>query len=569
MAINFINNIIAQLGSGNKSAVHVSVTPRLGIEMILIDRETNTVKKYGYKPLEYNEALREIKDYNEFKTALTDLFDELKIDPKTSVILSIPTVHIGKIELPLILSDDMIQEAIISEVEQSYIFKRCEPIVSWVELVGDSNSETRTILYSAIQKPVIDSIKESLTSIGSSLEKLEISLTSDLRALSYTGLTQSQMTEGTPWTLMVIKSNGYELVQMNGQKICDFYTEPLALKTYEMEEIYDAIYASVQIALLNFPTNNLVIISETDIVSAEHMAAKIQIDGNITYIENNDLKKQDYLPVSLEILPDIAAKVSLGAIGVATIYIHTLESEFEFTGNKQNSSTTAQPIYVNWQGKEYELTEPIMIRILLIIGAVLIIPSLLALLIFSSVSKNAQKNLDDVNGKIKVIEGQITELNGKTDDGDFDVTKEIENVIKTNRTKLIAYSALGESVPKKLWIKYYSTREDGKIDIIGVSENVEDIYIFFRNLKDSIIDSQLRLNKLEMQTNSVEDAVLSSSNYEFEITNLSEEDLKAKTEGDSASKNSDSKSDSKGDNNNSPSDSNKKNVKDLEEVEVH
>ena len=78
--------------------------------------------------------------------------------------------------------------------------------------------------------------------------------------------------------------------------------------------------------------------------------------------------------------------------------------------------------------------------------------------------------------------------------------------------------------------------DQGKFDIKGISEDVEDIYIFFKNMKDSLIDNQLRLHKLEMLSDSIDDAVIPDGPvmYNFEITNMSEGDLnpsaKPKTE---------------------------------------
>ena len=575
MATDFLSNILSSLSSGSKNSVFMSISPRNGLEVAQIDPATRTVQKYGYRFIEYNEALKEIKDFADLKKSIEELFAELQINLKSNIVLSIPTVHIGKIDLPLILSEEMVQEAIISEVEQAYIFKRCEPVVSWIEVLGNQDSENRTMIYSAVQKPTIDALKEMFTSMGATLERIEISLTTDLRALAYSGITEKQMTDGNFWTLMIIKSNGYELIQMNGSKIFDYYTEPLALKTYELEEIYDAIYTSVQISLLNFPTNNLVILSETDMVSAEHMASKMQIDGTITFVENNEYKKQDFIPVSLEILPDIASKISLDVIGVAAAKIQNIQSSFDFSGNKQVASkVVAEPIHINFQGKEYELTEPILRNIVIVLGALLIVPCLIAMLALSSVQKNSQAKLDEINSKISGLDAEIAKFKD-TDKGSFDAKAEIEKVIKNNRAKLIAYSSLGESVPKRLWVSYFMTKEDGKIDIVGVSENVEDIYVFYRNLKDSIIESQLRLHRLEMQSSSVEDAISSSSNYEFEITNITEDDLKKMADAkkpdakDASGKNKDAATKSTGSTSSSSASGGKKAVKDLEEVEVH
>ena len=131
--------------------------------------------------------------------------------------------------------------------------------------------------------------------------------------------------------------------------------------------------------------------------------------------------------------------------------------------------------------------------------------------------------MTNTNAEIEKIQKEQNKEN------DFDVAAEIKKVLKNNRSKLMAFTALGESVPKKLWVTYFSAQGEGQIDVKGEASNVEDIYLFFRNMKDSLLNTQLRLHKLEMKSNSVDDAVNSSPNkptvYEFEVTNMSPEEL--------------------------------------------
>ena len=93
----------------------------------------------------------------------------------------------------------------------------------------------------------------------------------------------------------------------------------------------------------------------------------------------------------------------------------------------------------------------------------------------------------------------------------------------------MGYTALGESVPKKVWLTYFTAKGDGKFNIKGESDNVEDVYLFYKNMKDSLISTQLRLHKLQMKNDSVEDAVTidpnQPSDYEFEITNMSNSEI--------------------------------------------
>ena len=577
MIEKFLNDLLSQLGAGSKEIVFLSVTPGVGLELIQVDPVIKSVKTYGHKPLEYSDSMREISNYDDFKNALQDLFQELNINPKCNIVLNLPMVHFGKVELPLLLSDESITEAVISEVEQSYIFKRCEPVVSWFDGHSNSASDSRTIFYSALQKNAIDKIKEILGELGANLGGVEISLISNLRALLFSGLTETQMEEGTPWNLMIVNSNGYSIVSLLGKEIIDYYEEPLALKTYELDEIYEVINTSAQIALMNFPSNYLYVVSETDLVSAEHLSTKMPFEGKIDFLENNSFRKREVLSVSLNILPDQVMKISLESVGIAVSRVCDYPIKLDFSGNSpaEMASAGEESISFNFNNKEIVLTETVLRKMSFVIAAVLIVPSLFAMLTLPVVQKKNKAQLNDINSKIEKIEAEIKELTElASESGNFVIKTEIENVIKNNRAKLIAYSALGESVPADLWITYFSAKDTGKFDIKGISEDVEDIYIFFKNMKDSLIDNQLRLHKLEMVSDSIDDAVMPDGPvmYNFEITNMSEGDLNPSS---AAAK----KSDTSGKNNNSDNANNgasapqtpnapAKKVNDLEPVDI-
>ena len=77
------------------------------------------------------------------------------------------------------------------------------------------------------------------------------------------------------------------------------------------------------------------------------------------------------------------------------------------------------------------------------------------------------------------------------------------------------------------------TGDDGKIDIKGCADSVEDVYVFFKNLKDSLVESQLRLSKLDLKAESIDKVINSTVStvdtapYIFEITNMSDSQLKS------------------------------------------
>lgn len=551
MIEKFLNDLLAQFGAGSKEIVYLSVTPGVGLELIQVDPVIKSVKVYGHKPLEYSETMREISDYHSFKDALQELFQDLKINPKCNVILNLPMVHFGKVELPLLLNDESITEAVISEVEQTYIFKRCEPVVSWFDAQLGGSSDTRTIFYSAVQKNAVDKIRDILTEMGATLSSVEISLVSILRALLFSGKTETPMENGVPWNLMIVNSNGYSLVSLSGKNIVDYYEEPLALKTYEPEEVYDVINTSAQIALINFPANYLYVVSETDLVSAEHLISKLSFEGKAEFLENNTYRKREILSVSLDILPDQVMKITLESVGIAVARICDYPIKLDFSGNKMTelSAGAEESISFNFNDKEIILTESVLKKMSLVLAGILIVPSLAAMLTLPILQKKNKAQLTEVKSKIKNVEAEIKRLTElASESGKFVIKAEVENVLKYNRAKLIAYSALGESVPADLWLTYFSAKSTGQIDIKGVSEDVEGIYIFFKNMKDSLIDTKLRLHNLEMVSNNIDEVVTSDGDimYNFEITNMTEADLKASSaKSNTKSKNSDKKSGSK------------------------
>lgn len=524
-----LNSILSQLGVGSKDTVYLSVTPGVGLELIQLDVQSRTVKNYSYRPLEYNESLREISDMEMFKNAVSELFEELKINPKCSVVLNLPMVLFGSKELPLLLADDAVQEALTSEVEQSYIFKRYEPIVSWADSNNMQSGDLRKLFYSAVRKNVLDDIKNALAELGITLAGVEISLTSILKAMAFAGLAEEQMKDNVSWNLMLITPSGYSICSLVGKNIIDYYDEPLAIKSFEGDEIYNAINASAQITLMSYPANYLYIVSETDMVSAELLAKRLQTDSIVNYLENNSFKKQDILPVSLEVLEETAHKISLEAIGIAVGNAVSMPIKFNFvvsgTGEGVKDDPN-EPIHVVLGSSEFDISPNAARNVSLLIAIVLVVPVLAAFLGIPMIGNKKQAQLDDVTSRLEQTNAEIKRIQEEQNKAnDFDVNAEIKKVMSSNRSKLMGYTALGESVPKSLWLTYFAAKDDGKFDIKGESDNVEDIYIFFKNMKDSLISTQLRLHKLQMKSDSVDDAVTidpnSPSDYEFEITNMS------------------------------------------------
>ncbi|MBQ3819419.1 hypothetical protein II810_03125, partial [bacterium] len=404
-----LKDIISKLQVGNsaKGVVYVSVTPGVGLEMIQLDTSTKTVMNYSYRPLEYKETLREIQDIKVFKVMLEELFEELGINPKSDVVLNVPLVLFGKKDLPLILSDEAISEALISEVEQSYIFKRNDPEISWVDVNNPEQqlSETRKLLYSAIQKTALDEIKEAFEEVGSHLIGIEVSLISVLKALSFTGLTSEQMQDGVIWNLMLVTQNGYSVCSMKGKEIVDYYEEPLAIKSFENDEIYNALNASAQMTLMNYPTGYLYVVSETDLVSAEVLAAKLTTEGTVAYYENNEFRKENVIDVGYDVLADKARKISLEIIGVATGNKADLPAVFNFIDENEAKKTNDDELVTIEIGHyKFSTTPNVAKNISMLVALALIVPVAILALVCPMLVNSKQVKYNDVVSKYDAVE---------------------------------------------------------------------------------------------------------------------------------------------------------------------
>ena len=524
MSSNFINDFMDKLTAGNRPDVYLSVTPGVGLEMIQVDDNSHTIKSYAVRPLAYNESLREISNMEEFKKGVSEMFEELKINPKCNVTINLPMVLFGSIEMSLMLGDEAITGAITSEVEQSYVFKRHDPIVQW----WDSNvgsGETRKLFYSAVQQLIVDGLSAALSELGANLIGVEMSLLSTLRALDYTGLAASEMQDGITWNLLTINSNGYALISMSGRNVVDFYEEPIAIKSYEGDEIYNVISSSAQITLMSYPANYLLILSDTDSVSAEMLAKSLNVDGTIEYIENNKFKHKEFLPVSLDVLPDNILKISLQAIGTAVSKSFSYPISCNFLSSASGEIATAEEIIKIPIGENEYTTTPTMARVMSIaIAILLLVPVGIAMLLLPKIQADKQAQLDELNASIQQIEKEIKELKeAQQMAGKFSVKNEITKTLQDNRVKLMAYSAIGESVPSQLWLSYFMTEGSGKISIKGGASSVEDVYSFYKSLKEYLVASDLKLQKLEMVSDDVDEFMSNLPvTYNFEISNISQ-----------------------------------------------
>ena len=529
-----LNQLLSQLGANTKITVGVAMSPGIGLEMIEINPKTKTIEKYACKPLDYDYSKREIADYDQFREVLISLFDDLKINRKSNIVLTLPSIHYGLISLPTALGDEGVTSALVSEVEQaSYIFKRQDPVISWTDAYPAGDKDNREILYGAMQQAAIDEINAACVEIGCTLVAIETAQNSLLKTLEFNNLADEHMAPNTTWNLMVINPNSYSMITLNGKSVIEYREEPLALRSFVGDEIYEAIISSAQLTLQTIPSNYLYIVSETDMVSAEVLSMKIPFDGNIKFLESNKYVQNPLMQASYNILPNQVLKITPEVIGSGIYLISQFPFKFNLLGKGNEELAVLQEVApkIRVGNTEIELTSAFVKKIAAIAALILLVPTGILFAIMNQLNTQNQEKLNSINQQLEADKAELANFEDIDKKDTFDSKLEINNIQSINRTKLIYYTAIGTNIPPNTWLIYLRIFGDKKIDIIGRSTNVENVYTFYKNMKMSVIDSDLRLNRLEMSADSVGNLVVEDLTsikptfYEFEITNLTDEEL--------------------------------------------
>lgn len=512
------------LGGGKRRDVYVSVSTACGLEILEVDN-SGVIRTYAQAPLDYNDAAREVASYDTFKSSLIELLQSRNIDSsKINVHLNLPTVWFGLKEgIQLLLDDNAITNIVTGELEQSYVFKRKTPVPYWFDAQISTNSDSRNVFYTAVQQEVVTEISEILTSIGAVLVSVGCSMFADLKGLYVTGLARGQMEdEGCSWSLMIINNSGFQLLSLQGKRLLEYYEEPMPLKSFEGEEAYTEIENAAQIALMNSPSTSFVIVSETNLVSAELLKERLQFGGQSVAIEDNQYRKEPLADFGLNVLPDDQVKVSLSAYG-STAPSGLINQDVNFLGATEKAAEVA-----TIGGITPQIATVIALILLVVIGGILYFSAGQTEKMFNDV----QAKSADIDTQVAQIDEQIAQKqSGSEGKAAFDPVEEIGKTLKNNRTKIMAYAALGESVPKSLYLTYFITGDDGLIDIKGCANTVEDVYVFFKNLKDSLVDSNLRVSNLGLRSGSLDKVVndtispYDSAPYIFEITNMTDSQM--------------------------------------------
>ena len=509
-----MENFLAKLKPDTRINVGVSVSPIVGLEMMVVDPIQQKIVKYAHRQIAYNSSTREIEDYTEFKQALQDLFNELQILPKeANVVLNLPSVAFGHKFLPTMLDDDAIRTAITAEVEQSYLFKKNTPIVSWMEVKENNTSEKRYILYSALQEGVVEIVTQIFNSLGANLIAIENTYSSIMKTLEYTEVSKDFSISHSAWNILLVSQNSYSVFSMLGNSIIEYIEEPLAIKSFNNDEVYVAISQSASSVLERFPTDKLLIISESNEVSAEILAIQLKQPGDVIFLECNQYSKQPIMGVDFNVLPHYVKAITPEVIGAA-IYKNR---EYGIHLNFLTTSDVKPVDMINICGvnlSKEQATIYAMIIAAVIVGICFVCSMVLGTFLSNLESKKS--SLDQEISSQKAIQAQL-----QKSDGIIDIYAAAKEIDKKMVKKISYFNSIGADIPARVWLTYFYADTNEAYGIKGETTSVDDLYVFYRNVQSHVDGSDLILSKLSVDDNSgmIDIEKATNATYTFELTN--------------------------------------------------
>lgn len=517
-----LNNILSKINSQTKEFIGITLNSNGLLEVIITSRSNNSVSKYTNRFIEYNPITREVNNYDNLRNEIESALDELKISPKNcNVTLVMPNVIFGISTLPEMLSGDEIASALTSEVEESYIFKKEDPVISWEKLNDsiDSDDGMQKIVYSAIQESALNELRRISTELGIKLISVQSSISALFKGLSFTDVV-NKVTKGekSPWNVLLISSTSYSIFNFIGDKLCNYFEEPLAVKSFTDEEVYSAVSSMASVSLQNFAAANLLVISETDEVSAEVISTKLGFDGIPYYIEQNKFQQSPPIDVDLNVLPTFIPQITITAIGSSVDHFESKFFKFNYLITKDGSSSFEAGDLITIGDFTFELTkEKAQIITVALVCTFLIIFGL-ACLFLSQINSKINEKLNTLIAEETRLQQELNQNQNQQPTINIETT--IESIIKANRKKMLYYDALSYGIPEKLWIEHFYAGPNNAIGINGVAVDSGDIALFLKGIREVAGESGVSVTKL---TISGDDEINSTGKelYSFELASQS------------------------------------------------
>lgn len=505
-----MSELLEKLGFKKRIHVGISLSANNFIELICINKNSKSVVKYASGNIKYNNAIREIIDYDEFTEVVEGLFEEAGLDPsECCVTLNLPNVHFGITSLDNVSETPYIIENLQGEIEDLYIFKRNEPAISYSILNPTPGKGQQSIVYSALQTKVIGQLIEIFDSMQVELVRIDNSYSSLLKAIQFCDRFNKYVQKDEKTLILLVTPNSCCTFYMNGNHIADCFEEPIAVKSFSTEEVYSTISKIASNAIEKNHPHSLLIISETDEVNAELLSSGLNFAGTIDYINKSINSSEQFIEVTGvggEIDANMISYLTIEAVGAAVADYDDYPLNINFMPAER-----VNPNMVEVGNYEVDLYRFIII---LLVGS-----ALLASIIGFGVKSILQNQIDSVQDTNRTTQDQIEVFKRRTTEnsqaGKKNIFPTLKKIVDNNTAILTVYNLLSTEIPENVYIKKFVTNSDGGIGILGEAKSSELVDAFAKGLREK--NEDLMVSKLSI--NSINDIIPSRmvNGYTFEI----------------------------------------------------
>ena len=518
--VGSINDILNKIKSKN-STVAINISSRSILEVTEIDKN-GMIVNYVCIPIQYNAFTKELENINEFESAIKRAFSELNLGMSSKIYASIPTFIIDHETLPDIDDEEAIKTMLISSVEKNYIFKKYDPAISFYKLPKtDESQDNIPICYTALRADEFAKIKDVFEGLGMKVIAIDSSYSSLINGVIATQKINSDIIlANEKWNIINITSNSFTIFAMQGKNLMSVYEEPLAVKSFSEEEVYQVITNSLDLVIDNYPAKQIVIVSQSDEVSAGYLHDILKVDCIKTFIEDNKHRKQ-LVEVGLNITQSNKTRISLEAVGISNWYKNEDGFKFDFLDAPLAVDTTVESIFIPIGGKDVELTPELMKKISM---GFLIVTTLILVLIyvtFSALTNSRERENGELASKIKTIE---SELDLKPQATGMSEAEFLQKNYTNNVNYKQSYAAIAREIPDMLWIEEFQMAEDSKLYLAGRSYRMDDILNYYDSLNKLGKFPGLKISVLKISNTPISELLLDNNSdmteettYEFAL----------------------------------------------------
>ncbi|MCD7880050.1 MAG: hypothetical protein LUG16_08985, partial [Candidatus Gastranaerophilales bacterium] len=474
-----MSGLLSAVGFRIRKHVGISISASGFIELVYVDKKSKKVLAYAAGNIKYNSAIREIIDYDEFAEVVQDLFNEAGLDPREcTVTLNIPNVHFGIEDIEDSASEQYLIEDIQTNLEDLYIFKRNEPVISKCVMERVMGRSNRSVIYGAVQQKASDEIVRRFdTIIEAELVRIDTSYSSMLKAIQFCDRFEQYVRKGQRTQIILVSSNSCCSFYLEGNILVSLKEEILAVKSYSSDEVYSAISKIATESINNNKPTKLLIISETDEVNSELVARGIPFDGGVDYLNKNLNASDQFIdisPNSSSIDENMISYLTIEAVGAAVSDYDDYPLNINFI---QGDKALPKMVEVG----EYEI-EILRFAVFVVFVAILAgaLVGFLSGFVMTQI-KNSQKDT------IKSLETQKNDIFKRKEKAEGNQTENIfpvlTRIVDNNKNVIEVYAALGECTPESIYINKFVANEKGGIGIQGEAKTSESVQEFIKGLK--------------------------------------------------------------------------------------